>query len=276
MSAIASDNGRALTGGTVTAVSRVGDTVRRATGPWTPAVHALLRHLERVGFDGAPHVLGIDRQGREILTYLDGETGGVPLAASMRSDEALVEVARLLGRYHRAVADFTPPANARWRYRVGIPQAGEVICHGDIAPYNTVFASGRPVAFIDWDFAVPGPPLWDVCYALWRFVPLYADENCEALGWPPPSTRRGPRIRLFCDAYGLDPHERAGLLDLVSDIQHSVYESVKRWAAAGTQPYATWWARDKFVGPERDRRWLAEHRFELLPFLDAGRSRADP
>jgi hypothetical protein len=30
-------------GGNITAVVRVGDTVRRATGPWTPAVHALLR-----------------------------------------------------------------------------------------------------------------------------------------------------------------------------------------------------------------------------------------
>ena len=55
---------------------RVGDTVRRATGPWTPAVHALLRHLESVGFDAAPRVLGVDERGREVLTYLEGETIG--------------------------------------------------------------------------------------------------------------------------------------------------------------------------------------------------------
>ena len=46
---------------------RVGDTVRRPTGPWTPAIHALLRHLEHRGFDGAPRLHGIDEQGREIL-----------------------------------------------------------------------------------------------------------------------------------------------------------------------------------------------------------------
>jgi hypothetical protein len=34
-----------LTGGDMTAVVRVGDTVRRTAGPWTPAVHALLRQL---------------------------------------------------------------------------------------------------------------------------------------------------------------------------------------------------------------------------------------
>ncbi|WP_435866505.1 hypothetical protein [Streptosporangium sandarakinum] len=41
-------------------VVRVGDTVRRPVGPNAPLVHALLRHLEEVGFAGAPRFLGID------------------------------------------------------------------------------------------------------------------------------------------------------------------------------------------------------------------------
>ena len=37
-----------LSGGNVTAgVVRVGDTVRRPVGAWTPAVHNLLQHLEQ-------------------------------------------------------------------------------------------------------------------------------------------------------------------------------------------------------------------------------------
>nr|BFE82330.1 hypothetical protein GCM10020093_049310 [Planobispora longispora] len=44
-----------LLGGDVTdGVVRVGDTVRRPTRPSTPSVHALLRHLEAAGFEGAP------------------------------------------------------------------------------------------------------------------------------------------------------------------------------------------------------------------------------
>ena len=58
--------------GTFTTLAKVGNTVRRSIGPWTPAVHALLRHLERVGFNGAPRVLDIDAQGREVLTYMPG------------------------------------------------------------------------------------------------------------------------------------------------------------------------------------------------------------
>ncbi|HKW77884.1 MAG TPA: aminoglycoside phosphotransferase family protein, partial [Candidatus Limnocylindria bacterium] len=59
-------------GGNLQDTVRVGDTVRRRTGPWTPAVHALLRHLEKRGFP-APRVRGIDERGREILGYIEGE-----------------------------------------------------------------------------------------------------------------------------------------------------------------------------------------------------------
>ena len=64
-----------LEGGGVNVVTRIGSTVRRPVQPWTAAVHVLLRHLADVGFDGAPRVLGVDDQGREILDYLAGEVG---------------------------------------------------------------------------------------------------------------------------------------------------------------------------------------------------------
>lgn len=59
-------------GGNLNDAVRVGGTVRRRAGPWTPAVHALLRFLEREGFD-APRVIGMDERGREILEYIEGE-----------------------------------------------------------------------------------------------------------------------------------------------------------------------------------------------------------
>ena len=44
-----------LAGGhTHAGIVRIGDTVRRPTGPWTASVHALLRHLEEHGFTAAP------------------------------------------------------------------------------------------------------------------------------------------------------------------------------------------------------------------------------
>ena len=59
-------------GGNLSDATRAGDTVRRRAGPWTPAVHALLRFLEGAGFE-APRARGIDEQGREILGYIEGD-----------------------------------------------------------------------------------------------------------------------------------------------------------------------------------------------------------
>jgi hypothetical protein len=61
--------------GQPTATIRHGNTILRPAGSWTPTVHALLGHLEQVGFPGSPRVLGdgYDDQGREVLTWIEGQ-----------------------------------------------------------------------------------------------------------------------------------------------------------------------------------------------------------
>jgi hypothetical protein len=56
------------------AVVRVGDTVRRTAGPWTPAVHALLRHVRAEGFTQVPEPRGLDEHGREVLSSMAAVT----------------------------------------------------------------------------------------------------------------------------------------------------------------------------------------------------------
>jgi hypothetical protein len=102
-----------LPGGNVAPVYRVGDTVRRSTGPWTPAVHALLQHLERAGFEGSPRVLGFGQDGREILSFIEGSVPYAPdVPPEIWADDALVAAAKLVRSYHDAVASFVPPAGA--------------------------------------------------------------------------------------------------------------------------------------------------------------------
>jgi hypothetical protein len=59
-------------GGGLSSVEQRGDSVHHSAGEWTPAVHALFRHLAAVGFEGAPRPLGLDERG-EILTFTRGE-----------------------------------------------------------------------------------------------------------------------------------------------------------------------------------------------------------
>jgi len=241
--------------GNVSGAVRVGGTVRRAAGPWTPAVHALLRHLEAVGFNGAPRVVGdgLDERGREVLTFLPGETAPSWLGG-FGSDETLAAVARLIRRYHDAVAGFVPPPDAAWRFSVGAPRAGEIVCHNDLGPWNVVFAGGEPVALIDWDFAAPAPRLWDLAYALWRWVPLYADE-----GFGPPEAR-ARRLAVFLDAYGLANGERAGVLDAIERRQRVMYDSLETWAREGQPAFAAMWRDGHGDGMQDDLAYVRRHR----------------
>ncbi len=191
-----------LTGGnTHAAISRVGDTVRRPTGPWTPGTHALLRHLERKGFDGSPRVLGIDDENREVLTFIPGEMVYPDHVHLVTTNEGLTEVARLVRRFHDAVSDFDPsPYQWSDRGSSGDP-SGEIICHNDLAPWNLLHTPEDRFVFIDWDLAAPGSRAWDLAWALLTFIPLMPGEEVD-------DPAVGHRLAMFRDAYGpafIDP-----------------------------------------------------------------------
>src|SRR5205807_2695376 len=128
-------------GGNLSQAVRVGDTVRRRTGPWTPAVQSLLAHLHAVGFTAAPRSLGFDERGRAVLAYLPGDIHGgwpEPMPPWMFEDiTTLKRAAELLRRYHDAVLTFRPPPDATW-HQVA-PGRHELICHNDWSPYNAIF-----------------------------------------------------------------------------------------------------------------------------------------
>jgi hypothetical protein len=245
--------------GDVNDVRRVGQVVTRDAGPWTPAVHRLLRHLEAVGFEGAPRVVGLDRD-RETLTFVDGDCPTLPWEPWVFTDETLVSVACLLRAYHDAAVSFRGRDDDRWRWWVGRgPDAGEaeLICHTDLWPPNLVFRDGEAVALIDWDFAQPGHRLDDVASGAKHFVPLVAADRRAADGWP--ETGEEPRrLRLFCDAYGLTVPERAGLLEAVLDNNRAGYESHRQWGQAGVVGFAEMWAEGSGERILQDRAWLLD------------------
>ena len=191
--------------------------VHRPTGPWTPTVHALLRHLEAGGFDGAPRVVGTDDGGREVLTFIEGEVlaagpawrpgDPTPWPSWALTEECLVATARLLRGFHDAAATFVPSEGAVWRrYHVAALGAGEAVCHGDIGPHNTVYRGGLPVGLIDWDTIRPDDPLVEFGAAAWKYVPLGTDAYFAASDFP---TRPalGRRLALFARAYGVDDRD---------------------------------------------------------------------
>ena len=92
--------------------------MHREAGPWTPAIHELLRHLEHAGFDGAPRVVGFDDRGREVLTYVEGEAGSLHLPPALLHEHGIRALGRFIRGFHDAVAAFVPAQDAV--YRIGV------------------------------------------------------------------------------------------------------------------------------------------------------------
>jgi len=266
------DDEHALSGGTLTPVVRVGTTVRRDTGPWTPSVHALLQHLEAHGFDSAPRVLGLDQCGREVLSYIEGEAGYFDhqrvVPTNLWSDAILIDAARLLRRLHDTTATFTSPPDAVWQLVYKGHHQHEVICHNDFAPYNCIFRDGRLRAVIDWDMAGPGPRVWDVAYAAYRFVPLASDDHCRALGLSHPP-ERARRLRLLCDSYGLV--QRNGLLDVVAQRIETIGRLFGDKTADGDPRFQRFVAEGKVRECMADIAWLRSYAPALQDSLTADR-----
>jgi hypothetical protein len=191
-----------LPGGRHVGGVRIGDTVHRPANVWTPAVHAVLRHLEAVGFDGAPRVLGFDEKGREVLTFLHGDTIGErhPWPAWAHSDGALQQAGAWMRRLHDATADFVPPEDAAWFS--GRPwRPGLIIGHHDASPYNAVWRDDALAGFVDWDTAGPSSRELDLAYTALTWVPLHARRVVEAQGFTA-FDDRSRRLHLLLDAYG--------------------------------------------------------------------------
>lgn len=235
-----------LPGGLVTAVVRVGDTVRRGMPGSADFVHRLLRHLEALGWTHAPRVLGVDEYGREVLSWIDGE---VPWRlddqAAVRTEASLVRVAGLLREFHDLTADTELAADA------------EVVCHNDLSPKNTVYrdsGSGPvPVAFLDWDNAAPGARVHDVAHLCWQFVGLGRAGALPA--------RAAAGVRLVADAYGLT--NRGELVDTILWWQERCWRGIDDQAGAGEPAMVRLREGGGVDAVRAEHDWTARHRVAL-------------
>jgi Ser/Thr protein kinase RdoA (MazF antagonist) len=222
-------------GADTSSVVRVGDTVRRPRRPWWRSIHAFLSHLDAVGFAGAPQILGIDEEGREVLTFHPGTLEWPDAPDLFSSDASLKQVAALVRDFHRAGASFVPPTDARWSDRLADPAGGAIVMHNDLAPWNFVVGEERSV-IIDWDYAAPGRIEWELAYTIHTFVPLWPISDPRARsGLSDDEIER--RVGVFAEAYELSTTSLQLALSLIPERcqrNHDVRPEERRWEEAAT------------------------------------------
>ena len=209
-----------LPGGNVGGAVRVGGTVRRPTGPWTPAVHALLRHLDG-RLPGVPRVHGFDEQGREVLDFLPGEV--VDLTVEHLSERRLVALVEWVRLFHAAVAGFEHAGP----WRLGAVGEPVLVCHNDLGAYNVCWDGDELAGVFDWDAAAPSNPLLELAFVAWNGVPMWAvDRDLETY-----VEVAAQRLALVADTYGgLSPVD---LLHAVPARIQLMVDGIARGAAAG-------------------------------------------
>ncbi|KGP91814.1 aminoglycoside phosphotransferase [Pontibacillus chungwhensis BH030062] len=259
-------NEEELTGGNVTMVYRSGDSVRREIKSGSKRIHDLLLHLEKKNFKAAPEFLGINEEGREVLSYIDGVAGNYPLKKYMWSNEALKDIAKMLRRYHDSVSDF--PITNDWEPIDNTPNKFEVVCHNDFAIYNIIFNHEKPVGIIDFDLAAPGPRLWDIAYTLYTCVPLsrlYHNEEGEAVYYNP--TRDAAyikqRVKTFFECYGMKGIEE-GYLEMVMLRLEGLCKTMKRKASEGDPAFRRMIDDGHFDHYQKEIEFISRHGKEWM------------
>ncbi len=231
----------------------IGDTARRLAGPQTPAVHALLKHLEHVGFRNAPRSLGLDEDGRHVLEYVPGRVAHVTGEGELLDP---VAVGRMVRELHDAVADWQPPADASWVCHV--PTDGEdLVVHNDVAPWNLVVADDRLVV-IDWDACSPGTRTWDLAYLAHGLVPLQPSTPWDDLV---------ARLRGLAKGYGLDEDDRLRLASTLAPRTWSIYRLLEQGKEDGVQPWARLWDEGHGATWRRDAQWVEANEARLRDVL---------
>ena len=237
-------DGEPLAGGWMTDVRLVDGCVHRPLGPHSTLVHELLRFLETVGFDAAPRVVGVV-DGHEVLTYI---VGHVPVEHPRHvepvvfSDRGVVTAFRLIRRLHDVTA--------------GSPLAGteEVVCHGDLSPWNTAYDDGGAIALIDWDNASPGGRADDVGFATWRYLRLGLPDA-------PPIGDQRRQLELIAETYGR--WSPAQLIDLSAEGQERHRRLFEDRQAAGDPKILHLIELGALEYIDAARRWLDAHAAEL-------------
>jgi hypothetical protein len=258
---------RPLAGGIANAgkVVRVGPHVLRPSSPYSASIHTFLRAVTDAGFEGTPTPVGIDEDGRERLVFIDGDVPLAPYPDWSQSDTALASIATLLRGLHDAARGFDPQG-LTWNEALADPAGGTLVCHNDVEPSNVVFRDGIAVALLDFEFAAPGRPVYDLAQLARTCVPIDDDVDQARLGWR--SADRPARLRRAADAYGLDRDGRAELLAAMDDAIARIEAAVRRSVDAGDPNFIAMVNRTGGIAKyDRRRRWWTNHHDQFAAAL---------
>jgi len=190
-------------GGTRNQTVKIGNIIHKKAPEQHPMVRAYLLYLEKEKMQGVPRFLGIDEQGRDMLSYLPGKTMGPDYPHDhpcLHSDQCVIDTARFMRKLHDISVGFLPRAvEAGWINPFFSNEAPEIICHGDAATWNFVFVNDRIAGLFDFEQAYPGTRYWELASTVpMMSFPLPYDYNPNLH-----ADKAKRQVKLFFEEYGM-------------------------------------------------------------------------
>jgi len=220
----------ALVGGRTGKIQKVGDTVIRPANIWTTNVHSFLRYCIDEGSVFVPTPYGINNDGDEMVSYMPGDVYNA-LPSSLLSDSLIVSAATLLRKLHELGEQYIPKLTSKEQWMLPVVSPVEVMCHGDFAPYNVTIVNGKAHGIIDFDTLHPGSRMWDIVYAVYRWV---LSIDCRFYGKVDEQIQK---TKLFLDSYGVKTDDRHGFVELLVKRLESLMDYMKCQAQSGNTDF---------------------------------------
>ncbi len=216
------------------------------------------------GFAGAPKPLGFDEQGREVLEFVEGKVAGHPIPKWAAAPRVAFSVGELLREFRSAAESYEHEGEVRCSHEPPGQYQDGSWGHNDATPGNVVFRAGRAFALIDFDWAAPSDPLWDLANAAQHWGPACdpKDSSGAFRGSDP-----GERIRELAAGYGATAEQRHRLIAAIQDSLDWAGQYVEDQARSGHAGFASIFDSNYRAAHERARRWLRANSARLRDLI---------
>lgn len=228
------DNKEELLGGRIGKIHKIKETVVRPSNKWTKDVHCFLQFLHEEGADFVPKPYGINERKEEILSFMPGDVYNYPLPKKLLRDSMIVSSSKLLLKFHKYSERYVSRLTNYEQWMLPASYPIEVMCHGDFAPYNVTIVNNEAVGIIDFDTLHPGAKMWDIAYAIYRWVPLKNPNNPDFHGNLKEYIRKA---KLFLDTYGVDSESKNSFIRILIKRLKSLTDFMRYEASNGNKDF---------------------------------------
>ena len=135
-----------------------------------------------------------------------------------------------------------------------------MVCHNDLCVENVVLRGGRAGAIIDFDYARPVDPLFDIAVAVRHWAPMRSPQDLHVLGIDVDVLQR---FRGFLDVHELEVSQRERVVGITGRFLDRAFTNVQRLAAAGQQGFADMIAAGYLDQNRRSVDWLRANASDL-------------